>query len=193
MNNKNFWQDVLRSGALLGVVMSLSLVVEQYIMVCSPLSLAMGSFLYFVEWCSVAVIFVVALYRLTRRRAKESDPQSGYGYAQALSYMLLVSLLTGIVVGVAHMLFIAVIGYDSYVEGMLHRIDEMRSMMLMSGGGSSYNALFEQMVSGLRSAEQPTIIDYVISSANNYILCGGFVGLIIAGFVRREPTIRREE
>ena len=192
MNNKDFWQDVLRSGALLGVVMSLSLIVEQYIMVCSPLSLAMGSFIYFVEWCSVAVIFVVALYRLTRRRAKESDPQVGYGYAQALSYILLISALTGVVVGVVHMLFISVIGYDGYVEGMLHRIDEMRSMMLASGGGS-YNALFEQMVSGLRSAEQPTIIDYVISSANNYILCGGVVGLIIAGFVRREPTIRREE
>ena len=192
MNNKDFWQDVLRSGALLGVVMSFSLIVEQYIMVCSPLSLAMGSFIYFVEWCSVAVIFVVALYRLTRRRAKESDPQVGYGYAQALSYMLLISALTGVVVGVVHMLFISVIGYDGYVEGMLHRIDEMRSMMLASGGGS-YNALFEQMVSGLRSAEQPTIIDYVILSANNYILCGGVVGLIIAGFVRREPTIRREE
>lgn len=192
MNNKDFWQDVLRSGALLGVVMSFSLIVEQYIMVCSPLSLAMGSFIYFVEWCSVAVIFVAALYRLTRRRAKESDPQVGYGYAQALSYMLLISALTGVVVGVVHMLFISVIGYDGYVEGMLHRIDEMRSMMLASGGGS-YNALFEQMVSGLRSAEQPTIIDYVISSANNYILCGGVVGLIIAGFVRREPTIRREE
>ena len=192
MNNKDFWQDVLRSGALLGVVMSLSLIVEQYIMVCSPLSLAMGSFIYFVEWCSVAVIFVAALYRLTRRRAKESDPQVGYGYAQALSYMLLISALTGVVVGVVHMLFISVIGYDGYVEGMLHRIDEMRSMMLASGGGS-YNALFEQMVSGLRSAEQPTIIDYVILSANNYILCGGVVGLIIAGFVRREPTIRREE
>ena len=192
MNNKDFWQDVLRSGALLGVVMSLSLIVEQYIMVCSPLSLAMGSFIYFVEWCSVAVIFVVALYRLTRRRAKDSDPQVGYGYAQALSYILLISALTGVVVGVVHMLFISVIGYDGYVEGMLHRIDEMRSMMLASGGGS-YNALFEQMVSGLRSAEQPTIIDYVILSANNYILCGGVVGLIIAGFVRREPTIRREE
>ena len=192
MNNKDFWQDVLRSGALLGVVMSLSLIVEQYIMVCSPLSLAMGSFIYFVEWCSVAVIFVVALYRLTRRRAKESDPQVGYGYAQALSYILLISALTGVVVGVVHMLFISVIGYDGYVEGMLHRIDEMRNMMLASGGGS-YNALFEQMVSGLRSAEQPTIIDYVILSANNYILCGGVVGLIIAGFVRREPTIRREE
>lgn len=192
MNNKDFWQDVLRSGALLGVVMSFSLIVEQYIMVCSPLSLAMGSFIYFVEWCSVAVIFVVALYRLTRRRAKESDPQVGYGYAQALSYILLISALTGVVVGVVHMLFISVIGYDGYVEGMLHRIDEMRSMMLASGGGS-YNALFEQMVSGLRSAEQPTIIDYVILSANNYILCGGVVGLIIAGFVRREPTIRREE
>lgn len=192
MNNKDFWQDVLRSGALLGVVMSFSLIVEQYIMVCSPLSLAMGSFIYFVEWCSVAVIFVVALYRLTRRRAKESDPQVGYGYAQALSYILLISALTGVVVGVVHMLFISIIGYDGYVEGMLHRIDEMRSMMLASGGGS-YNALFEQMVSGLRSAEQPTIIDYVISSANNYILCGGVVGLIIAGFVRREPTIRREE
>ncbi|MBR5205669.1 MAG: DUF4199 domain-containing protein [Alistipes sp.] len=192
MNNKDFWQDVLRSGALLGVVMSFSLIVEQYIMVCSPLSLAMGSFIYFVEWCSVAVIFVAALYRLTRRRAKESDPQVGYGYAQALSYILLISALTGVVVGVVHMLFISVIGYDGYVEGMLHRIDEMRSMMLASGGGS-YNALFEQMVSGLRSAEQPTIIDYVILSANNYILCGGVVGLIIAGFVRREPTIRREE
>ena len=193
MNNKDFWQDVLRSGALLGVVMSLSMLIEQYIMVCSPLSLAMGSFLYFVEWCSVAVIFVVALYRLTRRRAKESDPQSGYGYAQALSYMLLVSLLTGIVVGVAHMLFIAVIGYDSYVEGMLHRIDEMRSMMLTSAGDTSYGSLFAQMTSSLRSAEQPSIFDYVIASVNNYIICGGFVGLILASFVRVEPTIRREE
>jgi hypothetical protein len=193
MNNREFMQDVLRSGALLGVIMSLSLVVEQYIMVCSPLSLAMGSFVYFVEWCSVAVIFVVALYRFSRRRAKACDPQQGFSYAQALAYILLVSLLTGVLVGVVHMLFISVIGYSSYVDGMLHRIDEMRSMMLTSAGDTSYGSLFAQMTSSLRSAEQPSILDYVIASVNNYIICGGFVGLILASFVRVEPTIRREE
>jgi spore coat polysaccharide biosynthesis predicted glycosyltransferase SpsG len=102
------------------------------------------------------------------------------------------SLLTGVVVGVAHMIFISAISYESYVEGMLRRIDEMRSIMVATGGGS-YNNLFEQMVSGLRSAEQPTILTYVITSANNYILCGGVIGFIIASFVRREPKTRVEE
>lgn len=192
MNNKSFWQDVLRSGALLGLVMSLSLVFEQYIMVSSPLSLAMCSLVYCVEWCSIAVFFIIALYRLTRRRARECDPQQGFGYAQALSYMLLVSLLAGVVVGVAQMLFTSIIGYEDYVTGMLRRIDEMRNMMLISASASSYGSLFEQMVSALRSAEQPSIIDYVISSANNYILCGGFIGLISAAFLRREPENRVE-
>ena len=192
MIDKGFWQDVMRSGALLGVIMSLSLLVEQYVMVCSSLSLATCSLVYCVEWCSVAVFFIIALYRLVRRRAAQCDPQQGFSYGQALAYVLMTSLLTGVVVGVAHMIFISAISYESYVEGMLRRIDEMRSIKVATGGGS-YNNLFEQMVSGLRSAEQPTILTYVITSANNYILCGGVIGFIIASFVRREPKTRVEE
>ncbi len=190
MNNSGFWQDVLRSGALLGLVMSLSMVAEQYIMGCSSMALPTASVVYFVEWCAVAVLFVVSLYRMAKRRAAATDPAEGFGFSQAFAYMLLVSLLTGVVVGVANMLFISAVGYESYVAGIIGRIDEMRSMVSSAGMAAGYNSMFEQMVSSLRSAEQPTIIDYVLSATNNYIIFGGIVALLTASMVRREPTHR---
>lgn len=188
MMNSGYWQDLLRSGAILGVIMALSLVVEQYMMTCSDLSLTVVSLLYFVEWCVAVGLFVWLLYRFSRRRAEQCDARRGWSYAQALSYVVSVSMLTGIIVGLANTLFVSAIGYESYVEGLVARIAEMREMFAASGG-TGYDAMFAEFVSNMRSSEQPSIWVNIYSSLSNYIFGGIVVGLVIAAFVRREPNI----
>lgn len=191
--NRGFWTDVLRSGAMLGVVMSLSSIVERYIMAYSDLSLSTMSLLYFVEWIAFIALFIWMLYRSARRRAEGCDPRQGFGYAQALSYVLMVSILTGVVVGVVTTIFISAMGYEAYIDGMVARMGEMTPYMASMDMEKEYVEMLGHTAKELRGAEQPTMLDNVLASVNNYIIGGGFVGLIIAAFVRREPNIFIQE
>ena len=49
------------------------------------------------------------------------------------------------------------------------------------------SALFDQMIDQLTASEKPSVMQTIISSVDNYIISGGFMGLIIAAVVRREP------
>ena len=192
MIGRDFWYDVLRSGAILGVAMAVSHILEQYLLLYSSLSLASVSVWYSLEWLLAAILFVWLLVRFSKRRASAADPKYGYSYSLALSYILMVSMLTGIIVGAANTIFIGAMGYGDYVEGMVGRVEEIRDLY-HSMNIATLDANFNAFIEALRAAEQPTMLSNVFTSFNNYILTGGLPGLIIAGVVSRKPQLFNTE
>lgn len=193
MINREYWHDVLRSGAILGLVMALSSIFERYLLLASNLTLGTATMLYLGEAVVACVIFIWLIVRFTRRRRDAGDPRFGFNYSTALSYILLISMLAGVIVGVAGTIFTSAIGYDAYIAGNIARLDEAKTLYEGLGVGANDLVLFDEMVHRIRTAPQPTMLQNVLASFSNYILFGGIPGLIIAGVLSRKPQAPIEE
>lgn len=190
MNNKTFFSDAMMAGAIVGVVMALSRIFERYELFFSTSELLSVVTPYAIEWVLMVGIFVWLLFFFTRRRAKAADAEVGFSYGQALSFVLVVSMLTGIIVGLADTIFINAMGYDVYVDGMVTRIAEMRNLYIEAGLTQADVKSFDEMAAAARMTEQPSIFMNIFVDLYNYILFGGLPGLIIAAIVRRQPEYR---
>ncbi|MBO7185965.1 MAG: DUF4199 domain-containing protein [Alistipes sp.] len=190
MNNKTFFSDAMMAGAIVGVVMALSRIFERYELFFSTSELLSVVTPYAIEWVLMVGIFVWLLFFFTRRRAKAADAEVGFSYGQALSFVLVVSMLAGIIVGLADTIFINAMGYDVYVDGMVTRIAEMRNLYIEAGLTQADVKSFDEMAAAARMTEQPSIFMNIFVDLYNYILFGGLPGLIIAAIVRRQPEYR---
>lgn len=202
MSIKNFWMDVLRSAAILGVVMALSHIFEQYMLLFSSVDVLTASLIICFEYIAIIVVFVWLVYRFTRSVARNWIDQvtlpNGnivevkFTYGRALSYILMVSMLAGVIVGLSNTIFIDIMGYDLFIEGNLNRINEVKLILDgMAGAEGSqaliadYNKMFEDYRELILTAERPSMFSNIISHMSNYMFSGGIVGLAIAYFARR--------
>lgn len=202
MSIKNFWMDVLRSAAILGVVMALSHIFEQYMLLFSSVDVLTASLIICFEYLAIIVVFVWLVYRFTRSVARNWIDQVTlpdgnivevkFTYGRALSYILMVSMLAGVIVGLSNTIFIDIMGYDLFIEGNLNRINEVKLMLDgMAGAEGSqaliadYNKMFDDYRELILTAERPSMFSNIISHMSNYMFSGGIVGLAIAYFARR--------
>lgn len=188
MIGRDFWYDVLRSGAILGVAMAVAHVLEQYMIVYSGESITSVIVWYLLVWIISAGVFIWLLVRFSRRRAAASDPKYGYSYSVALSYILMVSMLAGVIVGATNTIYVGAMGYGEYVEGMIGRVEEIKQMYTEMNI-TTLNGEFDKMCEVLRTAERPSMLSSVFSSFNTYITTGGLCGLIISAIVSRKPQL----
>lgn len=199
MNFKDFWMDVLRSAAIVGIVMSVSHIFEKYITLFSDLGLGASSLIIFIEGIVAAVLFVGMLYYFTRRLAKNWDEKVEYmgqvldvkfSYSRALSYVLTVSMLASVIVGVASTIYVDIIGYDIYLAAQIAYIEETVDFVNAAGQMSGSENLvsvesMEDFVSQLEASERPSMFANIISLMSSYMLYGGLTGLVVAAVARR--------
>lgn len=199
MNFKDFWMDVLRSAAIVGIVMSVSHIFEKYIMLFSDLGLGASSLIIFIEGIVAAVLFVGMLYYFTRRLAKGWNERVEYmgqvldvkfSYSRALSYVLTVSMLASVIVGVASTIYVDIIGYDIYLAAQIAYIEETVDFVNAAGQMSGSENLvsvesMEDFVSQLEASERPSMFANIISLMSSYMLYGGLTGLVVAAVARR--------
>ena len=193
MNNKEFWADVMRSGAILGLLMAASRIFERYVLFYSDMDLSSASIVLAGEMLVACVLFIWLLVRFSRRRAASCDPRVGYSYGVALSYILLISMFAGVIVGVGDTIFASMMGYDNYVMGAMARLTEVKELYASMGISASELKIFDDAVHAIRTTTQPSMLSSVFAGFNNYILFGGLPGLIIAGVVSRKPEYRNIE
>lgn len=189
--NNNFWNDALRSGAILGLVMGLSRIFESYQLYLSDMQGV--TTLIVLEWLFAAALFVYLLYRFAKQRSMRFSQKEGYSYGQAMSYLLIVSMLTGVIVGVMEYLFTEFVGYDAIVAGYISLIDEYRTMVASAGVPASSMGVLEQLKGTIRDSQEPTILNNVLSALNLYFMTGGVAGLVISAFVKRDANPFAEE
>lgn len=190
MNLKSFWSDALRSGAILGGVMALSAIFENYLLVSADLSLGSLSSFYALETLVAVALYIYLLVRFTRRAAVLAEQEVGFNFGQAFSYVLAVSMLAGVIVGLAKTLYVAAIGYDVYVGGLLSRLEQLHTLYLDMGFRSDDLKMINELAQGVRTMEQPSIWSNIFSSLYNYMLLSGVPGLIIAGVVSRRKITK---
>lgn len=191
--NRDFWSDVLRSGAILGGVMSLSYIFERYLLAFSDMALLKASAIYSLEWLVACVVFVWMLARFTRRRAEALPSEITVTYSYLLSYILLTSMLSGVLVGVADTLYISAIGYDLYISGLVGRIEQLQQLYLDMGISASEMTIFEQYANQLRYVEQPSMMLTVLGKLQTYAIMGCIPGFIIASVNSRRVRRMREQ
>lgn len=191
--NRDFWSDVLRSGAILGGVMSLSYIFERYLLAFSDMALLKASMIYSLEWLVACVVFVWMLARFTRRRAEALPSEITVTYSYLLSYILLTSMLSGVLVGVADTLYISAMGYDLYVSGLVGRIEQLQQLYLDMGISASEMTIFEQYANQLRYVEQPSMMLTVLGKLQTYAIMGCIPGFIIASVNSRRVRRMREQ
>lgn len=191
--NRVFWSEVLRSSAILGGVMSLSFIFERYVLAFSDMELLKASAIYFTEWLVACVVFIWLLARFTRRRANVLPVEMGSTYSYLLSYILLTSMLSGVLVGVADTLYISLMGYDVYVSGLIGRIDQLKQMYLDMGISASDMTFLEEYTTQLRYMEQPSMLATVFSQLQMYAIMGCIPGFIIASVNSRRHRRMREQ
>lgn len=191
--NRDFWSDVLRSGAILGGVMSLSYIFERYLLAFSDMALLKASAIYSLEWLVACVVFVWMLARFTRRRAEALPSEITVTYSYLLSYVLLASMLSGVLVGVADTLYISAMGYDLYVSGLVGRIEQLQQLYLDMGISASEMTIFEQYANQLRYVEQPSMMLTVLGKLQTYAIMGCIPGFIIASVNSRRVRRMREQ
>lgn len=191
--NRDFWSDVLRSGAILGGVMSLSYIFERYLLAFSDMALLKASAIYSLEWLVACVVFVWMLARFTRRRAEALPSEITVTYSYLLSYILLTSMLSGVLVGVADTLYISAMGYDLYISGLVGRIEQLQQLYLDMGISASEMTVFEQYANQLRYVEQPSMMLTVLGKLQTYAIMGCIPGFIIASVNSRRVRRMREQ
>lgn len=191
--NRDFWSDVLRSGAILGGVMSLSYIFERYLLAFSDMALLKASTIYSLEWLVACIAFVWMLARFTRRRAEAMPAEVTVTYSYLLSYVLLASMLSGVLVGVADTLYISAMGYDLYISGLVGRIEQLQQLYLDMGISASEMTIFEQYANQLRYVEQPSMMLTVLGKLQTYAIMGCIPGFIIASVNSRRVRRMREQ
>ena len=191
--NRVFWSDVLRSGAILGGVMSLSYIFERYLLAFSDMALLKASALYCIEWLIACVVFIWLLARFTRRRAMTLPVEMVSTYSYLLSYILLTSMLSGVLVGVAETLYLSFMGYEGYIAGLIGRIEQMQQIYVDMGVAASDMAIFEQFTTQLRYTEQPSMLLTVFNQLQVYAMMGCIPGFIIASVNSRRLRRMREQ
>ena len=201
MTIKEFWMDVLRAAAIIGVVMALSHIFEQYMLLFSGVSLINASLVILIEGVIAAAVFVWLLIRFTRRisLAWNDRVEVGNGivvdmpftYGRAVSYGLLVSMFAGIFVGVANTIFVDVMGYDLYRAAQIGYFEQIEEIMnaynaLLGGSENLSSDIMTKQIEMLETMDKPSIFATIISHMTSYMLYGGIASLVVAAVARRK-------
>ncbi len=184
MDKKNFWNDVAKYGALLGILMGASKVLEQSMLLTGNVTYIalMG-----LEWLLFVVIFCLILIRAAKNEALKADAKIGFTYGQGVSYMMLVAIFAAVPVTLIYYVYInSIVGYDNYIAEMIASVTALIDSQPIDSASA---AIVESTFETLRTQAQPTIFNVLFGNIFNYAFAGGLVGIIFAGKAKRKPQI----
>ena len=183
MEKTNFWNDAAKAGAVLGVLLAVSFIVENQITLAGRVGLYM---LYLVEWIAVVIAHYYLLHRFARSRSALCTAEEGFSFMQGYTSVLAVSGLAGIIVGAVQALYLHVaVGYSAYVDRLIAAVER-----IVAGSGgipASMEGLFAQSMEQLQTAPVPSVLQTLWGGIFSSLLFGAVFGLIIAGVLSRAP------
>ncbi len=189
MENVNFGNEVLSKGAVLGVLMLASNLVEQSAMIYGG-TIGWMSFVG-LESIVITIVYIWLLCRFAKQYSiavyeSRRDPKY-FSYGEGLAYVVSVAVLAGVIVALGGYMFRHfVIGYDNYIAGYMQM---MQNVLSSSQIPASMESVYEQLFSQLESQSEPSLIKTVFSGAWSYLFSGFILGLIIAAVTKRAPKL----
>lgn len=189
MRGSIFWNDALKYGAILGVVMSLSMIFEHYILYYSDVALGKAMTLYLLEWVAVVGIYIWLLYRFTKNFSNNFEPEEGFSFVMGIGFAMTLNLLVAVIVGMASTIFYSIAGFEGLIEGYIGRIDEMMSTVGDNNlAMQSLAADMDALRDNVRAMEQPSMLMSIVGTVSNYVMWGIVIDAIIALVLRRKPV-----
>lgn len=181
MGKTSFWNDAAKYGAMVGLLLAVSSVVENSIVLSGRLWLYM---LLMVEWVAAVVLHYYLLHRFTRRRAMQRDETEGFSFGEAYGFIAAMSALGGIISGAVQYVYVyGIIGYGRYIE---RSADALYSLMARNGNASaSMENLLSQSVAQMQQSPEPSVFSAVGGGVLTSLLFGLVFGLFIASTVSR--------
>ena len=183
MKKETFWTDAARAGAVIGLVLSASYLVENWMTLSGSMTLWV---LQSLVSLAVAGVHYYLLHRYTRQRERLYAAEDGFTFMQGYSFIQIMSILSGLIVGCTNFIYIhLIVGYDNYITLTTKALAEM----VRVSGQSALAQPINQMIAGLQQAEAPGLIDTLFGGMTSGWLFGAVFGLIIAGVISRKPNL----
>ncbi len=182
-------KDILTKGAILGVLMMFSRIVEDAMFIYGN---SMGWMqAYSAELLLSAVLYVWLVYRFTKSYSlKYMEAQRSvkfFTYFNGLAYVVYVSMLAGVLAGVGGYLFRHyVVGFDAYVDGTVNLLKTAAADLRTLGMGGD---IVDQTILQVSGQAEPSLLATVVNYVSNYMMGGMVLGLVIGGIVKRDPQI----
>ncbi len=192
MFNKELLNDVAKWGLILGLVMSLSRILEYNMLLSGDV---VKFSLLVLEWPLAAGIYFYIILRANKRRIAILPKWVAYPVGVAINYSMMISIFAAVLVGISSHLFVMseLGGYDVLTERMLVSMESVMSEVDMPEESmETYNQLLgnaESAMSDPESLQSPTIFSSIFTMASNYIISGFVIGLIVGLFVKRRAEV----
>lgn len=183
MEKNNFWNEAAKCGAVIGLILAVSSVLEN----CVFLTEGMGYvYLMVLEFFAVAAVHYYLLHRYTRRRSQLYTADEGFTFGQGYGFLLAVSGFAGIIVGVVQAVYLhLIVGYANYID---HYASWMTGLFARMGtASSSMEGILSQAINELQNSPAPSILKTLWGGVWSSLVFGAIFGLIIAGVISRAP------
>lgn len=184
MERKTFWNEAAKWGVIVGLLLSVSFVVENLITVSGKMWLY---YLMMLEWIGVVVLHFWLLLRFAQNRSRLYGAAVGFTFGQGYGAVMTVSAFAGVIVGVVQAVYLHfIVGYSNHIERIIAAVTE-----LVSKSGSqmpaSMEGLLSQSFQQLRTAPVPSVLQTVWGGLFSALFFGAVFGLIIAAITTRAP------
>jgi hypothetical protein len=176
MTKKQFWQSASNWGMICGAALFVIGLISW------GLKLEAGKMNWAVELMHFAVICPLILYT-GFRNARLSGPQ-GYSYGRAAGYVFAMMMFAGIVWGVGQFLMVNFIARDYYDAIMSANLEAQLAQLAGSPQYDQMLPIFEKIS---RLSTNPIFL--ILNCTLTLVFKGGFLGLILAAFVKKNPDM----
>ncbi len=172
MNRNVFWGEAVKGGTIIGLVVSAFELLKTYALAneISTLKTVMA--------IASLVILVALIFGYTRRFANNFHSEQGFTYGNGMSFVLGMMIFTGIIVGVCTTLMYNFMFHD-YILGVVDEaLVQLQDVVEDDVFDQTYQATKKMMYNPIAQ---------VFSNILSYLISGGFIGLVVCGFTKREP------
>ncbi|MFG6341906.1 MAG: DUF4199 domain-containing protein [Alistipes sp.] len=184
MEHKTFWNEAAKWGVIVGLLLSVSFVVENLITVSGKMWLY---YLMMLEWIGVVVLHFWLLLRFAQNRSRLYGAAVGFTFGQGYGAVMTVSAFAGVIVGVVQAVYLhLIVGYSNHIERIIAAVTEL---VFKSGSQmpASMEGLLSQSFQQLQAAPVPSVLQTVWGGLFSALFFGAVFGLIIAAITTRAP------
>ncbi len=182
MLQKILWNDIARSGVLIGLVMSAFRVLDITILISRSSSFAL---LTSVIGITGFVIYIILVRYAVLKFVAKLPKGFGFSYMQSLSFISLTSMLASVWVAITSTVMITqVVGFERYIEIY---VETIRSILDANAAANPLTIeMGEATLAAVESSTKPDIVDSLFGTAFTYIVRALIVGVPLSFWLRRK-------
>lgn len=145
MEKNNFWNEAAKCGAVIGVILAVSNMLENSVFSTEGMGFI---YLMVLEFFAVAALHYYLLHRYTRRRSQLYTADEGFTFGQGYGFLLAVSGFAGIIVGVVQAVYLhLIVGYSAYIDRYVAWMTGLFAQM--GSASSSVEGILSQAITEL--------------------------------------------